>query len=137
MPFMSLLTSRRSPLALLAAVTAIAAGLAGWQATVDPPVAFAHTSVKSKRPPAGGKAKTNITLVAAVFSGSVRSARLTVTGPGNKTVSKGTKRDPRQPKRFQANLASGLKAGTYKVKCSWTATDGHKQTTTWSFSLSA
>lgn len=125
---------RRSPLAALGLAAAVVA-VGSIPKAADPPVAFAHTSVKSKRPAEGATAKTDITLVAAVFSGSVRTARLIVTGPGGKTVSKGTRRDPRQPKRFQANLVGGLKAGSYKVKATWTATDGHTQNASWGFKL--
>lgn len=118
---------RRLSTALTAAAVAIT------PATFAAGPAAAHTGIKSKRP--GSTAKTNITLVAVVFNDDVRSAGLTVTAPGGKKVSKGTVRDPRNPKRFQANLTGGLRAGTYKVVARWTATDGHKQTTSWTFKL--
>lgn len=111
----------------------VALALAATAATALPAPASAHTGIKSKRP--GATAKTNITLVAVIFDGKVRTAGLTVTAPGGKKVSKGTVRDPRDPKRFQTGLTGGLKAGKYKVVARWTATDGHKQTERWTFTL--
>lgn len=116
----------------LATLAIATAGVVGT-AAVAPTPAAAHTGIKSKRP--GSTAKTNITLVAVIFNDEVRSAGLTVTAPGGKKVSKGTVRDPRNDKRFQTNLTGGLKPGKYKVVARWTATDGHKQTTNWTFTL--
>lgn len=97
--------------------------------------ADAHTSVKSTRPAAGATAKTSITLVAVIFTGDVRSARVTVTGPGGKVVSKSTSRDPRDDHRFQTGLKTGLKPGRYKAAWGITAADGHRQSGSWSFRL--
>lgn len=97
--------------------------------------AQAHTSVKSARPAAGTTAKTSITLVAVIFNGDVRSARITVTGPGGKVVSKSTRRDPRNDQRFQAGLRSRLKPGRYTAVWGMTAADGHRQSGRWSFRL--
>lgn len=115
------------------AALAIATAGAAVSAAVLPSPAAAHTGIKSKRP--GSTAKTNITLVAVIFNDEVRSAGLTVSAPGGKKVSKGTVRDPRNEKRFQTNLTAGLKPGKYKVVARWTATDGHKQTASWTFTL--
>lgn len=115
------------------AALAVAAALGTSAAAIAPSPAAAHTGIKSKRP--GATAKTNITLVAVIFNDDVRSAGLTVTAPGGKKVSKGTVRDPRDDRRFQTNLTGGLKPGKYKVVARWTATDGHKQSSSWTFTL--
>lgn len=112
---------------LVVAALAVAAG-AG---TALP--AGAHTSVQSLRPAAGSTVKPSITVAAVIFSGDVRSARITVTGPGGKVVSKSTRRDPRNDRRFQTSLRSGLKTGAYSAVWSATAADGHRQSGSWSF----
>ncbi|MDO9357318.1 MAG: copper resistance protein CopC [Solirubrobacteraceae bacterium] len=119
-------------LATLLAITLVAVGV-HWSAAPTP--AAAHTNVKSVRPSKGGTVKTDITLVAVIFDGSVRTARAIVTGPSGKVVSSGTRRDPRNAKRFQANLKGKATPGTYKVALSWTASDGHKQTYGWTFKV--
>lgn len=119
----------RSSLVLGTVAATGALALAGGQ------VADAHTSVKSARPAAGATAKTNITLVAVIFEGDVRSARLTVVGPGKKVVSKGTVRDPRNDRRFQTTLKRGLRPGNYRAAWAISAADGHRQSGSWTFKL--
>jgi copper resistance protein C len=97
------------------------------------PAALAHVELERTSP----KAHATVKAPAAVrmtFSGPLRSASLTVTGPGGKTASKGHGgRDPRNIDRALVALRSGLAAGRYTVKASVTAADGHKETFTFWF----
>jgi copper resistance protein C len=124
----------RSTRLLVAAATAAALSAAVLAGTGAGP-ADAHTSVKSSRPAAGTTAKTNITVVAVIFNGDVRSAKVTVKGPGGTVVSKSTARDPRDDHRFQTALKRGLKPGAYTAAWGITAADGHRQSGSWSFRL--
>lgn len=99
------------------------------------PTATAHTAIKSTRPGSGSTVKQNITVVAVIFDGDVRKARLVVTGPGGKSYVGSTARDPRNARRFQAKLNRKAKPGSYKVRTIWTAADGHPQQSTWSFKV--
>jgi methionine-rich copper-binding protein CopC len=99
------------------------------------PAALAHVELEKTSPKAHStvKAPSSVTLT---FSGPLRNASLTVTGPGSKTASSGHGgRDPRNINRAKVPLKSGLAAGKYTVKASTTAADGHKQTFTFWFKV--
>ena len=92
------------------------------------PAALAHVELEKTSP----KAHSTVKAPAAVrmtFSGPLRSASLTVTGPGGRTASKGHGgRDPRGINRALVSLRPGLAAGRYTVKANVTAADGHQET---------
>lgn len=117
-------------------VVGTAALAAAGPRPVGPQAALAHTSVSSKRPAAGTTKKTNITVAVVVFSTTVRSARITVKGPGGRTVSGATTRDAKNAKRYSTRLAKSLKPGTYRAQVIYAAGDGHSQVVRWTFKLS-
>src|SRR6478609_8240204 len=98
--------------------------------------AFAHETVTSTSPGKGKTASKHISSVTVTFNGVPRSGTLKVTGPGGKTVSKGSGgRDPRNLKRLKVSLKSGLKAGSYKATWKIVASDGDNQTGSFTFKL--
>ncbi len=112
-------------------VTAVALG-----AAIAAPAAQAHVSLVSTSPKAGstGHAK-KLRSVRLTFSGPIRGARVTVTGPQGK-VSKGRGgRDPRNVKRAFVGLRGGLKAGGYHVSATIFDVDGHTQKWAFAFRL--
>ncbi|MBJ7470343.1 MAG: copper resistance protein CopC [Solirubrobacteraceae bacterium] len=126
----------RRPTAAVAIVAVLAVtALALPQGPGRPTLAAAHTSVESVRPKAGSTAKTNITIVAMVFEGDTRSNKITVKGPGGTVISKATKRDPRNDRRYQTALATPVKPGKYTASWRMTAADGHKQKGSWTFTV--
>jgi len=99
------------------------------------PAALAHVELEKTSPKAHSTVKAP-PAVRLTFSGPIRSASLTVTGPGRKTASSGHGgRDPRNINRAAVSLKSGLAAGRYTVKANVTAADGHKETFTFWFTI--
>jgi copper resistance protein C len=99
------------------------------------PAALAHVELEKTSPKAHStvKAPSSVSLT---FSGPIRRASLTVTGPRSKSASKGHGgRDPRNINRALVSLKSGLAAGKYTVKANVTAADGHKETFTFWFKV--
>ena len=92
------------------------------------PAALAHVELEKTSPKAHSSVKAPSS-VRMTFSGPIRSASLTVTGPGSKTANRGHGgRDPRNVNRAVVSLKSGLAAGKYNVTAKVTAADGHKET---------
>jgi methionine-rich copper-binding protein CopC len=113
-------------------VTALA--VAALAAALLAPAASAHDSIVATNP--SGSAKTTQKRVAVLFSGPIQSGTLKVFGPAGNKVSKGTGgRDPRNVKRLVAGLKTGLAAGKYTARVSWTAADGHRQEASFGFRL--
>lgn len=113
-------------------VTALA--VAALAAALLAPTASAHDSIVATNP--SGSAKTTQKRVAVLFSGPIQSGTLVVFGPAGNKVSKGTGgRDPRNVKRLVAGLKTGLAAGKYTARVSWTAADGHRQEASFGFRL--
>lgn len=110
--------------------TLAAFGAAG---TVAAPAALAHVSLEATSP-GKGRTVSRARTVTVTFSGSFTTGRLTVTGPGGTVVGRGGP-DPRRTSRLRAELASGLKAGSYKVAWRILDTDGHRQTGTFTFRI--
>jgi methionine-rich copper-binding protein CopC len=109
--------------------TALAASL------VLAPAALAHVELEKTSPKAHSTVKAP-PAVRMTFSGPLRSASLTVTGPGGKVASSGHGgKDPRNINRAVVSLKSGLAAGKYTVKAKVTAADGHKETFTFWFKI--
>jgi copper resistance protein C len=99
------------------------------------PAALAHVELEKTSPKAHSTVKAP-SAVRMTFSGPIRSASLTVTGPGSKTASTGHGgRDPRNIDRAVVSLKSGLAAGKYAVKAKVTAADGHTETFTFWFRI--
>jgi methionine-rich copper-binding protein CopC len=99
------------------------------------PAALAHVELEKTSPKAHSTVKAPA-VVRMTFSGPLRSASLTVTGPGGRVVSSGHGgRDPRNINRAVVSLKSGLAAGKYTVKAKVTAADGHKETFTFWFKI--
>jgi methionine-rich copper-binding protein CopC len=118
-------------IARMATTGAAALAVAGALA----PAALAHVELKSTTPKAHSTVKAPPS-VRMTFSGPIRSASLTVTGPGGKIASKGHGgRDPRNINRALVPLRSGLASGRYTVKASVVAADGHKETFTFWFKV--
>jgi methionine-rich copper-binding protein CopC len=114
-------------LAVFAATAAASLALA--------PAALAHVELEKTSPKAHSTVKAP-PAVRMTFSGPIRSASLTVTGPGSKTASNGHGgRDPRNVDRALVSLKSGLAAGKYTVKAKVTAADGHNETFTFWFKV--
>ena len=114
-------------LAVLVATAAASLGLA--------PAALAHVELEKTSPKAHSTVKAP-SAVRMTFSGPIRSASLTVTGPGSRTASSGHGgRDPRNIARALVPLKSGLAAGRYTVKAKVTAADGHRETFTYWFKV--
>jgi methionine-rich copper-binding protein CopC len=99
------------------------------------PAALAHVELEQTSPKAHSTVKAP-SAVRMTFSGPIRSASLTVTGPGRSTASSGHGgRDPRNINRAVVSLKSGLAAGKYTVTAKVTAADGHKETFTFWFRI--
>ena len=114
---------------LLVAATALVASLA------LAPAALAHVELEKTSPKAHSTVKAP-SAVRMTFSGPLRTASLTVTGPGGKVASSGRGgRDPRNINRAVVSLKSGLAAGKYTVKAKVTSADGHKETFTFWFKI--
>ena len=126
--------SRKLPALALAATAGTTLAVVAGPRPFGPAPSQAHTSVQSQTPAPGRTTKTSLRLVSVVIAGA-DSARITVTGPGGKTVSGATKRNTKFKQRFQTTLRSGLKAGSYRATVKYTGGDGHKQSATWTFRL--
>jgi len=115
----------------------LSSALAGAVAVsaVTAATAFAHVEYKSSYPAKGKTASTSISTVSVTFTGSIRKGTLKVTGPGGKTYSGSSGRDPRKISRLRTSMKSGLKAGSYKATWSITAADGHAETGSFTFKL--
>lgn len=99
------------------------------------PAALAHVELEKTTPKAHSTVKAPSS-VSMTFSGPIRSASLSVTGPGSKAAAKGHGgRDPRNINRALVSLKSGLGAGKYTVKANVTAADGHKEDFTFWFRI--
>ncbi len=118
---------KKLPVALAAAAAVSALATA---------TAFAHETVSLDLARQGQDGPTHTSSVTVTFNGIPRSGTLKVTGPGGKTVSKGSGgRDPRNLKRLKVALKSGLKAGSYKATWKIVASDGDNQTGSFTFKL--
>lgn len=102
-----------------------------------PATALAHQKVSSSSPARGSTVKPTITKVTVTFDGDhIKSGTLKVTGPGGKVVSVGSGgRDPRNDNRLSVKLTSGLKDGSYTVRWTIVAADGHHQSGSFTFKV--
>jgi methionine-rich copper-binding protein CopC len=116
-------------------ITAVAAVLAAT-ATFGPAAALAHVELEKTSPKAHATVKRAPSAVRLTFNGPLRSGRVTVTGPGGSTASRGHGgRDPRNINRVVVRLRGGLKNGKYTVRAGVVAADGHHETFTYWFKL--
>jgi methionine-rich copper-binding protein CopC len=121
-----MITSRHRAIAVLASALAL-----GGAAS-----AGAHTQVTSTTPASGGTARTTLARVTVTFTGELRNGTLRVVGPGGKVVSaSGGGVDPRKPTRLLVGLKRSLKPGSYTVRWTVVAEDGHKQKGSFGFNL--
>ncbi len=102
-----------------------------------PATALAHQKVSSSSPARGSTVKPTITKVTVTFDGDhIQSGTLKVTGPGGKVVSIGSGgRDPRNDNRLSVRLRSGLANGSYTVRWTIVAADGHHQSGSYGFKV--
>jgi methionine-rich copper-binding protein CopC len=92
--------------------------------------------LKSTSPKARSTVKSSPASVRLTFSGPIRRGSVTVRGPGGTSASSGKGgRDPRSIDRLLVPLRPGLKSGTYTVKASLVAADGHHETFTFWFKI--
>jgi methionine-rich copper-binding protein CopC len=112
-----------------AAITAAVASLA------LPAGALAHAGIKSRSPKPGSTVSAPKT-VSVTFDEAVLDAKLSVKSAAGKTVSKGSGSLNAKKTTVKVGLKSGLGAGTYKATAKFLADDGHKETKSWSFSVS-
>jgi copper resistance protein C len=117
-------------------MTRVAVALATVAASLAlAPAALAHVELEKTTPKAHSTVKAP-PAVRMTFSGPIRSASLTVTGPRGKAANSGHGgRDPRNINRALVSLKPGLAAGRYTVKANVTAADGHKETFTFWFKV--
>jgi len=112
-----------------AAITAAAASLA------LPAGALAHAGIKSRSPKPGSTVSSPKT-VSVTFEEAVLDAKLSVKSAAGRTVSNGTGTLVNKKTTVRVGLRGGLGAGTYRVSARWLADDGHKESKSWSFSVS-
>jgi methionine-rich copper-binding protein CopC len=100
--------------------------------------AFAHAHLVGAAPADHAVVSTAPTELTLQFSEgvSLRFTSIVVTGPGEAAIAFGTATlDPQDDKQLIVPIAGSLAAGTYTVTWHALATDGHKSTGTYSFSV--
>jgi methionine-rich copper-binding protein CopC len=116
-------------IARCAAITAAAASLA------LPAGALAHAGIKSRSPKPGSTVAAPRT-VSVTFDEAVLAAKMSVKSAAGRTVSKGSGSLNGKKTTVKVGLKRGLGAGTYRATVKFLADDGHKESKSWSFSVS-
>jgi len=112
----------------------LAAVLVAGVALAAPATAGAHTGIKRYSPKPNATASRSLSSVRVTFQSRVGDANLTVVRGATK-VSRGDGRVVKGGRQVRTRLRGGLKAGTYEATVRWLSSDGHVQSTTWSFRL--
>ena len=112
----------------------LAAVLVAGVALAAPATAGAHTGIKRYSPKPNATASRSLSSVRVTFQSRVGDANLTVVR-GDTTVSRGTGRVVKDGRQVRTRLRGGLEAGRYRATVRWLSSDGHVQSTTWSFRL--
>ena len=109
----------------------IVAGVAA--ALALPASAAAHTGIESRSPGPGKTVSKSITYVKVNFEGRISDATLVVKRSGTK-VSRGEGSLANRNRQVRARLTS-KRSGRYSATVRWLSSDGHVQSTSWSFRL--
>ena len=121
---------------MITAMRALALASAGLLALMAP--AFAHAHLNAAMPPANGTVAQAPSELDLTFSEGIdlKFTGVTVTGPGRAAVAPGAaRRGAGGNVTLVVPLAAPLAAGTYRVDWHALATDGHKTTGSYSFSV--
>lgn len=111
--------------------------LVGMVASGFPQRVAAHAEVKVATPAAGATVTTPVSEVSATYTESLDAdSRLLVVDADGVTIARGAV-DPADDQRMVANLDQAYVAGTFTVRSTAIATDGHVERASWRFTVAA